>query len=141
MIIITDHGRRAAGQYLPGIHILDLILEIQAFGSQAGYACADLDMLFQLDGRQVIQVDTGDDQTQPEEVLPVPQAQVEQILHPGGFEEGQELGIVDMPLRIQIHVPDLEGDVEIKGCHGLIIRCWKSTTGSWILFSGLRFPS
>jgi hypothetical protein len=48
---------------------------------------------------------------------------VDEVVDAGLLEIGQELGVVEMALRVKVPVTDFDGMVEMKTGHAKIIAC------------------
>jgi len=62
------------------------------------------------DWREEGDVNVRHDQGKFEEIAALEQAKVLEVGEPGMLKKGQESGIIDMPLRIEITVPQLNGE-------------------------------
>ena len=78
----------------------------------------------------------GDDQAQVEEVIALEQTQLGNIGKACLLEEHEDVGIVDMPLRVQVTVAHLDRTIEMEIIHREKLYPWPD--GMEIVSLGLK---
>ena len=116
-VVERHHDRLTGCQDLLGIDIFQDVFHDKTLGADARHTHANLDLLQQGHRGFVGDVDVGHDQSQAIKIHPVPLAQFHQVGRARLFNQDDGMGIIEMPLRVEITVTDLDRVVEVECCH------------------------
>lgn len=105
----------------PRLFVFDDGLKSDAFGTHAGYASSNTDLLVEIYGSFIRDVHIRDDHAKIKEALPIEKPQVLIILKACLLNIGEKACVIDMPLRVQILITHLDRCIEFEFVHAPII--------------------
>lgn len=114
LVIVGNLDSPAGAVYLLTRQLPDQVFHVQAFISQAGSADSDFYSISQLDGRLVIQLHPGQDEADLQKGFTIPETEMADVSHPGMFQVGDKSCIVDMTLRVQIPIANVDWTKETE---------------------------
>jgi hypothetical protein len=121
MIVVRYHDGFTRGKDLPCPFLFNLVVKGHTLVANVTDLASHPDYVGEFDGRAIDHMHIRHDQAEVKKGFPVKKTSLDEVSKTGLLQEHQEMGIVDMPLRIQVTVSHLEGVMKVKIVHAWII--------------------